>query len=69
MYRITELQEWISKNLCVYTLQCLDGKPDEMRKAVVDVNQDNHFRLLKYIFLFFFFESMSLNYIYNTEFY
>lgn len=53
MYRITELQERISKNLCVYTLQRLDGKPDEMR-AVVDVNQDNHFRLLKYIFLFFF---------------
>lgn len=53
MYRITELQERISKNLCVYTLQCLDGKPDEMR-AVVDVNQDNHFRLLKYIYFFFF---------------
>lgn len=53
MYRITELQERISKNLCVYTLQRLDGKPDEMR-AVVDVNQDNHFRLLKYIYFFFF---------------
>lgn len=53
MYRITELQERISKNLCVYTLQCLDGKSDEMR-AVVDVNQDNHFRLLKYIYFFFF---------------
>lgn len=36
-------------------------------QAVVDVNQDNHFRLLKYIS--FFLESVSLNYMYDTKFY